>query len=99
MVFPVALPPSAHFHQVIARPAICVSPRQRFERVIAAIVRRVRARTPVRLLAPEPATPPLRCLLGHVAVDVAHWLPNMPRGSEDSKGCSAPVIRAAKPPG
>lgn len=63
-------------------------------REIAAIVKRIHRRSIAGKLAPEPAVPSLRCLLGHLAVDIAHWLPNMPRGSEDRKRGSARVNNA-----
>lgn len=34
---------------------------------------------------PDPPLIPLCCLLAHLHIDVAHWLPNMPRGSEDQQ--------------
>jgi hypothetical protein len=51
------------------------------QREVKRIVRRILPpwmwEPPAQPLAPAPA-----CRLLHAPVDVAHWLPNMPRGSE-----------------
>lgn len=47
---------------------------------------------------PEHVTSAALALAAFYGVDVAHWLPNMPRGSERLKGRCVPVIHAAAIP-
>lgn len=80
----------------LARPAIIChwASVAHLQREVRAIVHQARRGIPASATRAIELGVPLVCLLEHRPFSVAHWLPNMPRGSEQPQGHRAPVIRA-----